>query len=704
MRLRHITRAGRVVTALTTVTVALAAAPAGAAPSAPARASDVQFGLVSQQFDVDPTGVFVVDLSLPDGIAPTELATAILVVTAYGRVTDRSGVTNALSGELPRAVDSVELPVAGMPSNATADIEVVVPVETTTRTPGALQLTRAGLYPIVIELTVDGEVFADLTTFLHRIPGPEEVAERPLQVAFAMSTSSPVVLDDATDQVIDEASIAELTHLADVLEASPLPVAVRVPPAVVAGLGFDDASGGDLAARLTAVLDGDDLLSSPLLPLDPSAAAAAGQQSLYTQWLRDGEDGLAAIASGPAVRTVTLVDRPISADGGALARDMGARLFVLTPELFAGLLDSPGAFTDTTGLIDVRVAGGATVPATVVDSGIADILQQGASEPALTAVVVAAELLAVREGLDAAGEDPSRHGITIGTATLGLPDTATLGAVTTLLATIEGITPVHLDTLGRDTDLVEGTNGTPITVTLPDSVEGSIAERMQLTASLAEDAASTGSMLPEGASRPAEWAHLIGRLPSDGLTDTQVATIAAGLRAEFSSIRAAVQVQVPAGFKFTLTGRSSTVRVKIGNSGTTPLTVQVRLGSPKLLFPDGPQTVVLEPGQFTEVRVRVEARTNGTSAVTLEVYTADGGLRLGPPVPLAVSVNALSGLGNLVTGALALVLLTWWMRHVRQNRRNRANTTAAERHPVNGTRPDAPALSPDAEASTLPPS
>ena len=73
-------------------------------------------------------------------------------------------------------------------------------------------------------------------------------------------------------------------------------------------------------------------------------------------------------------------------------------------------------------------------------------------------------------------------------------------------------------------------------------------------------------------------------------------------------------------------------------------------------------------------------------------------------LPLTLSVNALSGLGNLVTGAFALVLLTWWMRHVRQNRRTRATSRTAERHPVNGTRTEPPALSPDAEASTLPPS
>ena len=77
---------------------------------------------------------------------------------------------------------------------------------------------------------------------------------------------------------------------------------------------------------------------------------------------------------------------------------------------------------------------------------------------------------------------------------------------------------------------------------------------------------------------------------------------------------------------------------------------------------------------------------------------------------LTASVNALTGLGNLVTGAFLLLVLTWWVRHVRLTRRSRAAAAASARHPVrNGNGGDADpdnctALSPDAETSTLPPS
>jgi hypothetical protein len=66
-------------------------------------------------------------------------------------------------------------------------------------------------------------------------------------------------------------------------------------------------------------------------------------------------------------------------------------------------------------------------------------------------------------------------------------------------------------------------------------------------------------------------------------------------------------------------------------------------------------------------------------------------------------------MANLITGAFVLVVLTWWVRHVRQSRRNRAEAAAAARHPGRaGTIPPADTepveLSPDAETSTLPPS
>lgn len=73
----------------------------------------------------------------------------------------------------------------------------------------------------------------------------------------------------------------------------------------------------------------------------------------------------------------------------------------------------------------------------------------------------------------------------------------------------------------------------------------------------------------------------------------------------------------------------------------------------------------LQPLSFTEVPIKIEARTNGSFPVTLTVLTPTGD-ELAPPVTLSASVNALSGFGNLVTGVFLLVVLTWWVRHVRR--------------------------------------
>ena len=142
---------------------------------------------------------------------------------------------------------------------------------------------------------------------------------------------------------------------------------------------------------------------------------------------------------------------------------------------------------------------------------------------------------------------------------------------------------------------------------------------------------------------------------------------------------------------------------KLGSD--TPITVRVHLSSSKLVFPDGDIVKELAPMSFTEVPIKVEARTRGVSPVTLTVLTPAGD-QLAVPVQLSAEVNALSGFGNLVTGAFLLVVLTWWVRHLRQNRRRRAAAVAAQRHPGGNrhtsSREVADELSPDAATSTLP--
>ena len=690
----------------------------------PVAAAASRLGLVSQTpYGAPADGAVTFVLSVPGNIDLAALPDATVVITAYRPVATRLDLDKVRAGTLPRIVDGVDFPAAALPRPAADQIGVVVTLETSTRSTGALQLANPGLYPVLVELQDNGTVLAELLTFVHRLPAADEPQEVALPVAVAMTTTSTVVIDDDNEVVVDSAIMKEFGLLADLLEASTVPISVRVPPALLFAIAQHGAAGAALADRLATGLARNEVLSSPRLPLDASQAAAAGQQSLYTQWLRDGEDDLTTFISNLSVGTVAFMDGPLTGAGGTMLRDLGARLIVTTPKIFDALPDTTGIYTDFSQLVNIEVSPGVNVDATVTDRRFATLLERRTTTPALTAVYAVTDLLAYRQemvdaDLDDEGNgvgDPSEHGVTLGTTDLSLPQIDTYRAIASLLAETPGLQPTTLERLGIRTEhLVLPAPIGEVTVGLPSEVDGSIDDRIAVVSSLSDAAQSTGSMLPVDDERAAEWQQVIDRLPTSALSDDRVDALATDLIQQFGAIRNSVEV--PAGFSFTLTGRTTTLPIKLYNSSDTPLTVRVHMSSSKLLFPDGDLVQELQPLSFTEVPIKIEARTNGSFPVTLTVLTPTGD-ELAPPVTLSASVNALSGFGNLVTGAFLLVVLTWWVRHVRQNRRSRATASAAVRHPVrngkangNATGDDDTrdpmgdaALSPDAATSTLPP-
>ena len=357
-----------------------------------------------------------------------------------------------------------------------------------------------------------------------------------------------------------------------------------------------------------------------------------------------------------------------------------------------------------------------TLDAAVVDRVTSPVLARPTDTPLLSSIEMVADLLAVRQQVEDSGGDPRRHGVTLATPDFTMPDLDRFTAFASLLADTPGLRPTTLDDLSVRTDQLLGAEG-PVVVNLPITIDGDLQPRFALANSLGLEAASTGSMLINGDERTAEWVRLINVLPTTALTDAQADDVASSLRAEFQALKDSVVVPDADGFSFNLTGRTGTVPITLRNDADIPLRVRVRMTSSKLLFPDGDQTVELAPNAFTEVKVNIEARSNGDQGVTLEVFTPLGDVRLAPPVPLTASISALAGVGNLLTGAALLVLLTWWVRHFRRNRRERHAAEAAHRHPAtNGaatvaTDDDTPdhqhaddgELSPDAATITLPP-
>lgn len=665
----------------------------GSAPSPATAAPALRLTLVSQEFNIAADGSLRFVVQFPDDLQVDGLPNATLVVTAYRAVNTRAAVIDAQQGTLPRSADTVDLPLAQLQRPAANSVLGLVQLESSTRTPGALQLAVPGLYPITLEVRDGNDVVAELITFVNRLSDAGADDTNPadeLRVAVAMRASSSVRLDNFGAVIVDDEVISEMTHLADILDLiapTGVPATISVPPAWLAALATNGPT--ELADRLAGGLFNHDLLSAPRLPLDASQAADVGEQALYTSWQRDGDDLLAAAVSKPALRTVTLIDSPLDQGGAALHRDLGSRMLVLPAALYDQLPNSPGVVTDTSHLVAIEVSDGVQIDATIPDRQVSALLTTESASPALTAIFAVADLLATRRELIDLEEIPSRHGITLATPDLSLPPTATLGAVAALIEITPGLQPTTLDEIGVRTSRLT-VAGETVLVGLPTTVEGALSTRLAPQAELEDEAAATSSMLPVGDARPADWARLIDLLPTSALTDTQVATMIASLHQQLLDVRNLVGI--PPGFRFTLTGRRTTVPIKLHNAGDIPLTVRVHMTSSKLLFPGGDQTVTLPPQAFFNVEIPIEVRSNGRFPVTLEVFTPVGDLHLAPPVPLTARVNAISGLGNLVTGAFLLVVMTWWVRHVRKKRRRRAAQRSSLRHPVNGSETPAGSL------------
>ncbi|MFM8312168.1 MAG: hypothetical protein ACKOAZ_09730 [Ilumatobacteraceae bacterium] len=698
-------RAARYATAAAALSLMVAgtAAPTIDAGARPDVASRGQIELVAQTFDVAANGLITIDLRLS---AEALESGAQLVVTAHRPIERRAQVAEAVDGVLTRTADSVDLALADLLRLPGGAVRAVVPVERSTRTGAALQLARPGLYPLVIEVARRGDVTAELITFIHRLPDADEEDQQPINLAFVMSARRSVRIEPSALEaaLIDEGTIDEMSRLVDSLEASRIPIAVSFSPAVAAALPDSGSDAAALAERLAAVLPEHRVLPSSLWPLSPTAAAAAGIAPLYGRWLRDGEDALAAAAGSPPSRNVLLADEALSAGGGALLRDLGARMVILPVDRYDELPGSLSMFTDSTQLVQLGVDDDTTVDALVVDRYLSSRLAATTTQPLLAAIEIVADIVAAREEIDLNGGAPARHGLLLAAPGVGIIPAALLEPLSTLLAATPAVTMVTVDELstGIDRLLIDGTEVViPLGANPPAGASSTggaaLSSRLSQAAAVSLDIATTGSMLADDDPRLGEWQRRIELLPTPAISDEGAGQMIDGIAAELADIRSSVVM--PDGFSFTLTGRSTEIPVKLFSTASAPLRVVVRLSSTKLLFPDAPTEVVLAPGEYTEVLVPVEARTNGRFPVTLEVVTPVGGVPLGSPVTLSAGVNALRGLGPLVTGALLLIVLSWWLRHVRQSRRRRfalahpsgRGGTSAEVTPTLGTEASAAA-------------
>jgi Family of unknown function (DUF6049) len=621
---------------------------------------------------------------------PVELT---VLVTNYQPVTDPDDLAELVGSDVdPDAfravVDGVAITDlrtrATLGDDGTVEFTLDIGTDTLASVQDRLKFDQPGLYPLRIQLLTgdpaDDNVVATAGTIVQRLPGPLDGVDAPPPVDLSVVTVTPSPGPTApTTEVV--AARAALDTAVDLAATIGSPVTLEVPPQLVA----DEAATEEGAQRLSESLENDELVALPIIPLDVSSAVAANRPDAFTRLVIAGEDLLTeAVPTTPTGRDVWITSEPLSAGGAQQLRDLGVRYVIMPSDLYRDTVSRTLPATDL--FVEAALPDGGTLPILVVDplaveltpAAADDILEQ--VTPTEWAVETVAGILLEQRADDAdelPGRPPERSRI-LTTPDLLAPDTRLLGGLEALVATTPSVRFALASSLIGVTDVQE-VDGEPLVVELPEVAGPSLTERIDVIDSTALAMAGAASMLPPGDARPASWTNELDALISTGYSDAEVEAATADLLAEANAIKGSVVLPEP--FTFTLTGRTGSIDLAIGNTSDEPLTVTVGLDSTKVEFPEGAQTVTLRPNDETTLIVPVEARSNGTSSIDVTV-TTPGGEPLGDPVNLTSRVTGFTGLGQVLTVGFLLVLLTWWFAHWRARRRAAIIDDGRERHPT----------------------
>lgn len=650
-------------------------ASAGASPSTIIRLSSQMTYLSG-----DEGGLFRLSLDIDrSGTASVELP-SFVTVSAHRTVDTRDEVRAAAAGNPARIIDTVRIDVTERVDADGGPLDIIIASEVATRAPDLLQFPDVGLYPLTVSWEEDGDITSSFVTFIERLPAGQYApsSDDELRVAVIGSITSRISLQPDSSTNIDDVDRQSIIDLVSIVETLPeMPITVMVQPELIDGL---DRSNDEDATLLDRLRSSTSLrvLSNTFVDIDPSTTAIPGEADVFRRQLRLGEDVLTNLLSTQTGgRLVWLQNRQLTSNGGVLLAELGLRNIILSSRAQQTTTDGAAEFTDPTRKIELRTAEDTVLGAALVDTHLAETLSIGSfstdGSPALAAQQVLAELRALRLELADKEESVVGRGVLLSTADGSLPSPDMLTALFRVLVDDRRLSLVDAEDLVT-TMAVNVADGRPVTVELPLSTDLPDPNVAQLVADLTATVEAFSSMLPSGDFRPRQWRRLLDIVPHQAFTPDERNAYRTAITAETSNLSRSVSP--PASTTFTLGGRRSPIRFSVRNDGDTDVRVRVRLTSAKLSIPDGEMVVSIPARSATAVDMPVVARSNGRFPVSLQMFTPNGDVPIGPVATLTARVNALAGLGQLVTGIALLLLLSWWASHLRRQRHRRHSQEA----------------------------
>lgn len=580
----------------------------------------------------------------------------LVVVTAYPRVVSRTAFRAVADGNatLQTTVDAVRFRYGSLRGRG-GGLAIPLVFGLTTGKTEALDVGRAGVYPVSVEISRGNRVVARSLTFIYR----PDSAPRVRATVIVGDDTSPGHLPDGSITIgaAARASVRDTTTM--VADAGGALVADVAPELLSALAASPDPADSELLAALRSAVGGASLPAAPYTRVDPSRLLAEGLGDEIARQFRLGETALlAALPDASVQRGVYVARSPLGATGVTALADLGVRTVVFS----GGIL--PDTDVPVGVMAEVDAGAGVAVEGVIAVDGDESFLRDPA-QPVIGGIRVAADMLMIRADLLGAGRSPDAVHLVLDAVTGDGPLDVT--AASTLAGALRGSGAVSLvgETSIDDTDAADGA----LIAASATEVDYDDRNMGAVITTLVGRRESLSSMLPPGDGRLDRWEATLGIIPS--LEDASlINAYVSEMQRDMNALPDAVSISV--GTTVTLGNRTGRIPLRLRNSLDTPLSVRVRVVSAKLILSDGPRVFVVPANAAVDVSIDVRARSNGSFPVRVTLLTPDTRVVVEPTVTITARVSALAGLGQLVSVSIALVLVAWWFAHWRRSRRRDA--------------------------------
>jgi hypothetical protein len=560
---------------------------------------------------------------------------------------------------------ALQLAVVG-PNTPPPDVDPAID-DDETDAPLDVLVTDGGsaVHPIeIVLLDPEGNVADSFLTSLVELPRAERNA--PLRTTLILESHLPLGTASDGSSSLDLETTSDLATIVDAVANHPsADIALSVlPESLVSIERSEDPDLTQLLDLMRSNLESDQLLPNPYVDVEEQAWVDAELTDALASLYVAGAEATTEVLGLTPEPAVMLLDRTINAEGLDALAEIGVQGAIVRPAQLETLDREVFPQALTTRFL-IPTADGRSVPALVADGGLSNHFTNAGGT-----VLNANRLLADLTLLSLQNSDV-RQAVVVLPPEDWVPDATFLNVVLSGMERIPAI---------RGASPLDALSSTAFTPAQGIGTLSPPLRRELLPRRLPRDLGSFRTEYNQARAAIDSWSSVIaddgtsrGRLDELLRLSTDTRHDSAQRTSYIDAIYSLIEEQksssitTPESETITLTGRFSDVPIVVENNLPVNASVVLLLDSEKLAFPNGSELpVVLVPGP-NRIDVAIEARASGDSPIRIQVLSPDRSILLGSSEVL-VRTFAFSGVGVIIGISAIVVLLLWWLRHLRSSR------------------------------------